>query len=49
MVLMHDQFLKVAHEIKGVVDEVDEEKMKRMVFEFTTVVMNAVNAFFRRK
>lgn len=46
MVLMYDQFLKTGHKIKGVVNKVDEEKMKRMVVEFTTIVMNAINAFF---
>ena len=46
MVLMHDQFLKFAHEIKDVANEVDEEKMKQMAVELTTVVMNAINTFF---
>ena len=46
MVLMHDQFLKFAHEIKDVANEVDEEKMKQMAVELTTVVMIAINTFF---
>jgi len=46
MVLMHDQFLKFAHEIKDVANEVDEEKMKQMAVELTIVVMNAINTFF---
>jgi len=46
MMLMYDQFWNIAHKIKSVTNEVDEEKMKRIVVEFTIVVMNAINTFF---